>query len=83
MVSFKHKNISITYLSFTFGEYGNEAHMKIAEEIQIHLKKYEEGKDFELYIGYGDDIANAMDLYNLRLLDDSKLRTLLNYFTHI
>ena len=67
-------------ISITFGEYGNEAHMKIAEEIQIHLEKYEVGKDFELYIGYGDDIANAMDLYNLRLLEDIKLRTLLNKF---
>ena len=70
-------------ISITFGEYGNEAHMKIAEEIQIHLEKYEVGKDFELYIGYGDDIANAMDLYNLKLLEDSTLRSLLNYFTNI
>ena len=77
MVSFNYNNISII-----FGEYGNEAHMKIAEQIQIHLEKYEEGKDFELYIGYGDDIANAMDLYNLRLLEDSKLRNLINYFTN-
>jgi len=77
MVEFGNGNISIT-----FGDYGNEAHMKIADEIQIHLEKYEEGKDFELYIGYGDDIANAMDLYNLRLLEDSKLRNLINYFTN-
>ena len=78
MVSFENGCICIT-----FGEYGNEAHMKIAEEIQIHLKKYVEEEDFELYIGYGDDIANAMDLYNLKLLEDSTLRSLLNYFTNI
>ena len=77
MVEFGNGNIGIT-----FGEYGNEAHMKIAEEIQIHLEQFEEGKDFFLYIGRGDDVANGMDLYNLRLLEDSKLRTLLNYFTH-
>ena len=67
-------------ISITFGEYGNEAHMEIAEEIQVHLEQYKEGKDYFLYIGYGDDIANAMDLYNLRLLEDIKLRTLLNIF---
>ena len=67
-------------ISITFGEYGNEAHMEIAEEIQVHLEQYKEDKDYFLYIGYGDDIANAMDLYNLRLLEDIKLRTLLNIF---
>ena len=78
MVSFENGCICIT-----FGEYGNEAHMKIAEGIQIYLEKYEEGKDFKLYIRYGDDVASGVDLYNLRLLEDSALRSLLNYFTTI
>ena len=69
-------------ISITFGDYGNEAHMKIAEEIQVHLEKYDEGKDFFLYLRRGDDIASGMDLYNLRLLEDSKLRDLINYFTN-
>ena len=63
-----------------FGEYGNEFDMKVAEEVEVHLKKYKEGEDFILYVGRGDDIANGMDLYNLRLLEDVKLRTLLNKF---
>lgn len=67
-------------ISITFGEYGNEAHMEIAEEIQIHLEQYKEGKDYFLYLRRGDDVASGMDLYNLRLLEDIKLRTLLNIF---
>lgn len=67
-------------ISITFGEYGNEAHMEIAEEIQVHLEQYKEGKDYFLYLRRGDDVASGMDLYNLRLLEDIKLRTLLNIF---
>lgn len=67
-------------IGITFGEYGNEAHMEIAEEIQIHLEQYKEGKDYFLYLRRGDDVASGMDLYNLRLLEDIKLRTLLNIF---
>ena len=69
-------------ISITFGEYGDEAHMKIAEEIQVLLEKYKEDKDYFLYLRREDDIASGMDLYNLRLLEDSKLRNLLNYFTN-
>ena len=72
-------------ISITFGEYGDEAHMKVAEEIQVHLERKawcEEDTDYFLYLRRGDDIASGMDLYNLRLLEDSKLRTLLNYFTN-
>ena len=70
-------------ISITFGDYWNEAHMDIAEEIQIHLERkawYEEGKDYFLYLRRGDDVAEGMDLYNLRLLEDRKLRILLNKF---
>jgi len=67
-------------ISITFGEYGNEAHMEIAEEIQVHLEQYKEDKDYFLYLRRGDDVASGMDLYNLRLLEDTKLRTLLNIF---
>ena len=67
-------------ISITFGEYGNEAHMEIAEEIQVHLEQYKEGKDYFLYLRRGDVVASGMDLYNLRLLEDIKLRTLLNIF---
>ena len=67
-------------ISITFGDYGNQAHMDIAEEIQVHLEKYEEDKDYFLYLRRGDDVASGMDLYNLRLLEDVKLRTLLNKF---
>ena len=67
-------------ISITFGEYGNEAHMEIAEEIQVHLEQYKEGKDYFLYLRRGDDVSSGMDLYNLRLLEDIKLRTLLNRF---
>jgi len=67
-------------ISITFGEYGNEAHMEIAEEIQVHLEQYKEDKDYFLYLRRGDDVASGMDLYNLRLLEDIKLRTLLNIF---
>ena len=69
-------------ISIVFGDYGDEAHMKIAEEIQVLLEKYEEDKDYFLYLRREDDIASGMDLYNLRLLEDSKLRNLLNYFTN-
>ena len=69
-------------ISITFGDYGNEAHMEIAEEIQAHLGHWGEegGKDFFLYLRRGDDVASGMDLYNLGLLEDIKLRTLLNQF---
>ena len=67
-------------ISITFGDYGNEAHMEIAEEIQVHLEQYKEDKDYFLYLRRGDDVASGMDLYNLRLLEDIKLRTLLNIF---
>jgi len=69
-------------ISITFGDYGDEAHMEVAEEIQVLLEKYEEDKDFFLYLRRGDDVASGMDLYNLRLLEDSKLRNLINYFTN-
>jgi hypothetical protein len=69
-------------ISITFGDYGNEAHMEVAEEIQVLLEKYEEDRDFFLYLRRGDDVASGMDLYNLRLLEDSKLRNLINYFTN-
>ena len=69
-------------ISITFGDYGDEAHMEVAEEIQVLLKKYEEDKDFFLYLRRGDDVASGMDLYNLKLLEDSKLRNLINYFTN-
>ena len=55
-------------------------HMEIAEEIQVHLEQYKEDKDYFLYLRRGDDVASGMDLYNLRLLEDIKLRTLLNIF---
>ena len=69
-------------ISITFGDYGNEAHMDIAEEIQAHLGHWGEegGKDFFLYLRRGDDVASGMELYNLGLLEDIKLRTLLNQF---
>jgi len=69
-------------ISITFGDYGDEAHMEVAEEIQVLLEKYEEDKDFFLYLRRGDDVASGMDLYNLRLLEDVKLRTLLNKFVY-
>ena len=69
-------------ISIVFGDYGDEAHMKIAEEIQVLLEKYKEDKDYFLYLRREDDVASGMDLYNLRLLEDSKLRNLLNYFTN-
>ncbi len=69
-------------ISITFGDYGNKSHMEVAEEIQVHLEQYKEDKDFFLYLRRGDDIASGMDLYNLRLLEDSKLRNLINYFTN-
>ena len=69
-------------ISITFGDYGDEAHMEVAEEVQVLLEKYEEDKDYFLYLRRGDDVASGMDLYNLRLLEDSKLRNLINYFTN-
>ena len=77
MVEFGNGSVEII-----FGEYGNESHMEIAEEIQAHLGHWGEegGKDFFLYLRRGDDVASGMDLYNLRLLEDSKLRNLLNKF---
>ena len=69
-------------ISITFGVYGDQAQMEVAEEIQEHLKQYKEGKDYFLYMRRGDDIASGMDLYNLELLQDSKLMSLINYFTN-
>ena len=67
-------------ISITFGKYGDESHMEVAEEIQVYLEQYKEGEDYFLYLRRGDDVASGMDLYNLRLLEDPKLRALLNRF---
>ncbi len=72
-------------ISITFGDYGDEAYMEVAEEIQLLLKKrvwYEEDKDYFLYFRRGDDVASGMDICNLRLLGDSELMDLINYFTN-
>ncbi len=72
-------------ISITFGAYGDIAAMDVAEEIQVLLKKrywYEEDRDYFLYLRRGDDVCSGMEIYNLRLLGDSELMDLINYFTN-
>ena len=72
-------------ICITFGEYGSKSHMEISERIKDHLDenddKYIEDVDYFLFTQRGDDIPNGMDICNLKMLKDGKLRGLLNSFT--
>ena len=49
------------------------------EDVVKHLQsKYKEGQDFELHIGRGDDLPNAVTLKNPSLEDDHDLNDMLN-----
>ena len=49
------------------------------EDVVKHLQsKYKEGQDFELHIGYGDDLPNAVTLKNPSLQKDHDLNDMLN-----
>ena len=49
------------------------------EDVVKHLQsKYKEGQDFELHIGRGDDLPNAVTLKNPALEDDHDLNDMLN-----
>jgi hypothetical protein len=71
-------------ICITFGEYGNESHIEISEKVKIHLDenndKYIEDVDYFLFTQRGDDIPNGMDICNLKMLKDVRLRSLLNKF---
>ena len=73
-------------ISITFGEYGSKSHMEISERIKVHLDEnldnYIEDVDYFLFTQRGDDIPNGIDICNLKLLKDGKLRGLLNNFTN-
>ena len=69
----------------TFGEYGSRSHMEISEKVKIHLDenldRYIEDVDYFLFTQRGDDIPNGMDICNLKMLKDGKLRGLLSMFS--
>ena len=53
--------------------------LDMIQQVVDHLKsKYKEGEDFELYIGRGDDLPNAVTLKNPSLENDHDLNDMLN-----
>tara|TARA_B110000046_G_C12631483_1_gene248845 strand:- start:21 stop:338 length:318 start_codon:yes stop_codon:yes gene_type:complete len=72
-------------ICITFGEYGSKSHMEISERIKVHLDEnldnYIEDVDYFLFTQRGDDIPNGIDIFNLKMLKDVRLRGLLNSFT--
>jgi len=71
-------------ICITFGEYGSKSAMEISERIKIHLDEnsdnYIEDVDYFLFTERGDDIPNGIDICNLKMLKDGKLRELLSSF---
>ena len=53
---------------------------KFEDEIifQNYVKKnYVENVDYEMYIGYGDDVLNGLEIFNEKMLEDKKFIELL------
>jgi len=53
---------------------------KFEDEIifQNYVKKnYVENVDFDMYIGYGDDVLNGLEIFNAKMLEDEKFIELL------
>jgi len=73
------------YISIAFGEYGNEAHMEVAEEIgnwlYVRACAYKQDVDYCLFTQRGDDIPNGIEIYNLEMLKHNDFQELLNYFS--
>ena len=38
---------------------------------------YTENIDYEMYIGYGDDVLNGLEIFNAKMLEDEKFIELL------
>ena len=53
--------------------------LNMIQQVVDHLQNnYKEGEDFELHIGYGDDLPNAVTLKNPNLQKDYDLNDMLN-----
>lgn len=56
-----------------------ESNFENDELVQIYIcENYVENVDFEMHIGYGDDVMNAFDIFNEKMLVDEKLNDLLS-----
>lgn len=49
------------------------------QEVMVFVKdNYKEGKDYEMSIGYGDDVMNYLDVKSDKLLKDSNFLELIS-----
>lgn len=47
-------------------------------KFQNYVKEnYVEDVDYEMYIGYGDDVLNGLEIFNAKMLEDKKFIELL------
>jgi hypothetical protein len=47
-------------------------------KFQNYVKEnYVEDVDYEMYIGYGDDVLNGLEIFNAKMLEDEKFIELL------
>lgn len=60
--------------SFTFG-YDLEAIEMVMDYVKANFKE----DDYEMWIGYGDDIMNGLDVFNEEMLKDRELQRLIWY----
>ena len=68
----KNKNTLIKEYFFGFDLKKVQAVMKYVKET------YKDEVDYEMYIGYGDDVMNALEVYNEAITKDEKFLELVN-----
>lgn len=50
----------------------------IEKVMKYVLENYKKGEDFEMWIGYGDDVMNCLEIKNNKMMEDKKLMELIN-----
>jgi len=49
------------------------------KKVQTYVKKtYKDEVDYEMYVGYGDDVMNALEVYNKEITNDAEFLKLVN-----
>jgi len=53
--------------------------LKNVKAVQTYVQKtYKDEVDYEMYIGYGDDVMNALEVYNEEITKDTKFLKLVD-----
>jgi hypothetical protein len=68
----KNKNTLVKEYFFGFDLKEVQAVMKYVKET------YKDEVDYEMYVGYGDDVMNALEVYNEAITKDEKFLELVN-----